>query len=488
MMYQKSGQLEVDFLDASVSLEDICREFSNIYDYEQYDISMEAIVISMEENVYGGRPNAAGLVASGAVNYVNRMHKKAWSKAGEVVGNTARGEYGIIAKAKAFASKLAKFINTVSMALNKVFATGLPLMGVIRKKATNLRDMAKTDAFKTVDGPVTIGKASKYFSLGDKIANPDELIKGLQLVHKIESDILSKEKLGKFQQLAEEVLEHYRDSIKSSKVDTVVMIMAVLATLTNPGTAVGVVLKRIFSAANPGLGGKVEKAATVAGGIYGGVGSLVLAMSGAGASTLKEMSNGRLNISTIPKFEPIYPFCTKEIEDDSELTVTKQSELLLGNQYWTVTDFVDTLQPDMKGTIGSVGAQFKSTKDKPENGELPPLSKEQIVVVCDLIEKIMTVAEQYCKQWPAQSKVYNSEYTRISDIVMTHSDDLGEGKKSATAHYVRYSYRNAMSVMLAGMWKNCFGADNQFVRYLVGLCRHLITYCNKSLEESNLDK
>ena len=92
MMYQKSGQLEVDFLDASVSLEDICREFSNIHDYEQYDISMEAIVISMEENVYGGRPNAAGLVASGAVNYVNRMHKKAWSKAGEVVGNTARGE------------------------------------------------------------------------------------------------------------------------------------------------------------------------------------------------------------------------------------------------------------------------------------------------------------------------------------------------------------------------------------------------------------
>ena len=267
MMYQKSGQLEVDFLDASVSLEDICREFSNIYDYEQYDISMEAIVISMEENVYGGRPNAAGLVASGAVNYVNRMHKKAWSKAGEVVGNTARGEYGIIAKAKAFATKLAKFINTVSMALNKVFATGLPLMGVIRKKATKLRDMAKADAFKTVDGPVTIGKASKYLSLGDKIANPDELIKGLQLVHKIESDILSKEKLSKFQQLAEGVLEPYRDSIKSSKVDTVVMIMAVLATLTNPGTAVGVILKRIFSAANPGLGGKVEKVATVAGGV-----------------------------------------------------------------------------------------------------------------------------------------------------------------------------------------------------------------------------
>ena len=103
-MYQKSGQLEVDFLDASVSLEDICREFSNIHDYEQYDISMEAIVISMEENVYGGRPNAAGLATSGAVNYVNRMHKKAWSKAGEVVGKTARGEYGIIAKAKAFAS------------------------------------------------------------------------------------------------------------------------------------------------------------------------------------------------------------------------------------------------------------------------------------------------------------------------------------------------------------------------------------------------
>lgn len=484
-MYPSAERLEIDFLDASVSLESICREFSNLTDLEHFAISQEALCVSMEENVYGGRPNAAGLVASGAINYINRMEKKAWAKAGEVVGKTASGEYNLIAKAKAFASKLAKFINTVSMALNKVFATGLPLMGVLRKKAENLRNMARSDAFQTVEGPVTVGKASKYFTLGDHIANPDELIEGLQLVAKIEADILSKDKLMKFQQLSEAVLEPYRDSIKSSKVDTIVMVMAVLATITNPGTAIGVILKRIFSAANPGLGGKVEKAATAVGGVYGGVGSLVLAMAGSGASTLKEMSNGRLNIDMIPKFGPIYPFCVKEIQDEADITFTKQSAVLLGNRYWTVTDFVDQLNPDMKGSMDSVGAEFKSTKDKVENRELQPLSKEQILIVCDLIDKLMEVAQAYCKQWPAQSKTYNAEYTRISDIVMTHSDDLGEGKKSATAHYVRYSYRNAMSVMLAGMWKNCFGADNQFVRYLVGLCRHLITYCNKSLEESN---
>jgi hypothetical protein len=208
-------------------------------------------------------------------------------------------------------------------------------------------------------------------------------------------------------------------------------------------------------------------------------------MAGSGASTLKEMSNGRMNIDMIPKFSPIYPFCVKEVQDEADLTQTKQSATMLGNRYWTVTDFVDQLNPDMKGSMDTVGAEFKTTKDKVENHELQPLSKEQILEVCDIIDKLMEVAQAYCKQWPAQSKTYNAEYTRISDIVMTHSDDVGEGKKSATAHYVRYSYRNAMSVMLAGMWKNCFGADNQFVRYLVGLCRHLITYCNKSLEESN---
>jgi hypothetical protein len=345
--------------------------------------------------------------------------------------------------------------------------------------------MARSDGFKTVENPVTVGKADKFFALGDHIAKPEELVEALRFVAKVEADILSKDKLNKFQQLSEAVLEPYRDSIKSSKVDTIVMVMAVLATITNPGTAVGVVLKRIFSAANPGLGGKVEKAATVAGGVYGGVGSLVLAMAGSGASTLKEMSNGRMNIDMIPKFSPIYPFCVKEMSDEADLTQTKQSATMLGNRYWTVTDFVDQLNPDMKGSMDTVGAEFKSTKDKVENHELQPLSKEQILEVCDIIDKLMEVAQAYCKQWPAQSKTYNAEYTRISDIVMTHSDDVGEGKKSATAHYVRYSYRNAMSVMLAGMWKNCFGADNQFVRYLVGLCRHLITYCNKSLEESN---
>ena len=484
-MYQPTERLELDFLDASVSLESVCREFSFITDLEHFSISQEALEVSMEENVYGGRPNAAGLVVSGAVNYAKRMERKAFQKAGEVAGKTARGEYGLIAKAKAFASKLAKFINTVSMALNKVFATGLPLMGVIRKKANNLRDMARSDGFKTVEKPITVGKADKFFALGDHIAKPEELVDALRFVAKVEADILSKDKLNKFQQLSEAVLEPYRDSIKSSKVDTIVMVMAVLATITNPGTAVGVVLKRIFSAANPGLGGKVEKAATVAGGVYGGVGSLVLAMAGSGASTLKEMSNGRMNIDMIPKFSPIYPFCVKEVQDEADLTQTKQSATMLGNRYWTVTDFVDQLNPDMKGSMDTVGAEFKVTKDKVENHELQPLSKEQILEVCDIIDKLMEVAQAYCKQWPAQSKTYNAEYTRISDIVMTHSDDVGEGKKSATAHYVRYSYRNAMSVMLAGMWKNCFGADNQFVRYLVGLCRHLITYCNKSLEESN---
>ena len=40
-MYQPMERLEIDFLDASVSLESVCREFSNITDLEHFSISQE---------------------------------------------------------------------------------------------------------------------------------------------------------------------------------------------------------------------------------------------------------------------------------------------------------------------------------------------------------------------------------------------------------------------------------------------------------------
>ena len=93
-MYQPTERLELDFLDASVSLESVCREFSFITDLEHFSISQEALEVSMEENVYGGRPNAAGLVVSGAVNYAKRMERKAFQKAGEVAGKAVGDAVG----------------------------------------------------------------------------------------------------------------------------------------------------------------------------------------------------------------------------------------------------------------------------------------------------------------------------------------------------------------------------------------------------------
>ena len=475
------------FDGAVTSLEAICLAFEQIANAETIDISCEAITVSLEENVYGGRPNAAALVVQGLGNKMYDRVKSGAQKIVDGVGKTARGEYGIIAKAKEFATKLAKFINTVSTAMSKVLNTGYPLMGGVRKKANKLKEMAKSDAFDDRTDKVKIAKASKFLALGNKIATPDEIIRGLDYILKMESDVLTKEKLNKFQGMSEAVLEPYRDSIKRSKVDTIVMAMAVLSTVTNPGAAVGVILKRIFQAANPGLGGKVEKAATAAGGLYGGVGSLVIAMAGGGASTLRQMSNGRLDISAIPKFQPLYPFCNKAIEDKSDLTITRRSETMLGNRYWTVTDYIDELTAEAKGSIAQVGSNFEQEKHEVAEIELPALSKAQIIHICETIDKMMEIAQGYCKEWPNFAKTYNAEYTRITDIVMTHSDDLGDDKKSATAHYVRYSYRNAMSVMLAGMWKNCFGADNQFIRFLVSLSRVLLAYCKQSLYESKED-
>jgi hypothetical protein len=467
----------VEFYNCSTEMEALVKQFNTIADLESHSVAVETLNLTYSAEIGNVISEVSEGLTNKTKNAISNAAKNTANSAAKAVTNGT-----LIEKAKQFVNKLSEFINSVSTAMSKMLASGFPLMGALKNSALSIK--ASLESAQQIEVGVRVKNANKHLIIGDSIANPVEIIKVLGYTLDIEKKVLTKSKLDDFKQLSDAVLEPFSSSIKQSKVDSVVMCIGVLSLLTNPGAVAGVVLKRLFQAANPGLGEKVEKALTLGGGVYNGIAALVVASGSASGSYLRQMQAGRLNIKDIPKFKPLYPFCTQKVEDDSALTETTESEILLGNRSWKVTDYVDQLSGDMKGGVTKVGASFKPIKSevKVEATELPPLSKEQINQICDLIIEMMNIGQTYCKAWPDYAKTYNDQYRRISDIVMTHPDSSGDENRSLTAHYVRYTYRNAMNVMLGGVWNNCFGADNQFTRYLVSLCRTLIGYCNASIK------
>lgn len=478
-----------EYMDTSLGLESLMNVFDDLVALSNFTQSMEMVSVSLEDGGPEGTQRFSDERFSGLMEGLNNKVKNSVADAGKstadkltsLVSDIGRGKYDLIEKAKLFLNKLSSIINTISTMINRLVVSGLPLMEGIKKQALKIKQRASDDGV-IFNPSVTLPNAANYLAIDNTVAKPGEIIRGLEDILAIEKTILSKDKLNKFQGITRDTLEPYRDSIRGSKVDSVVMLMAVLSTLTNPGALVGVTLKKIFQAANPGLGNSIEKGLSVGGGIYGGVGSLVLSTGAASGTYLREMSNGRLSIRDIPRFTPIYSFCTNESDRDAtSLTTTFKSARLLGNYQWAVTDYVDVLEPSIKGGVGKVGASFKQTKEDVAKGDLDGLARDEIIKICDLVIDLMANAQAYCKSWHTQAKVYNSEYHKITDIVMTYSDTDEDGKKSLTRKYVRYSYRNAMSIMLGAIWKNCFGADNTFMRYLIGLSKQLLSYCARSI-------
>lgn len=481
------------------SLEHLQQQFKDILDHHRFALSLENydledisepvnpfLDVGLEEarrdsahtSATQGISNAAvGLLRKGGTALANGSK----SAAKGIVRGGAKGTVSLVKAARKFVERMTEFINSVSTAMSKTLATGFPLMGKLQAQAMALKEQAK-QATQREDESFELKKASKFLSLGDHIASPDEIIKQLDFIDNIQKQLLDKSKLDRFKEMSERTLEPFRHSIKTSKVDPLVFSMAVLGTLTNPGVVVGVTLKKIFSAANPGVGEVLDKGAKAVGGaMTGGLGHLALAMGTSAGPVLKELSAGRLNISAIPNFQPLYPFCKDKETMKGGLVVQYKSGVLLGNRQWSVKDYTDQLTADVKGSVHKLGSKFEAVGEKIDTNTVKTLSPEQVVEICDRVSNMMVNLRAYCKQWPAYAKTYNTQYRQISDIVMTYEPDAQDEKKSLTVRYIRYSYRNAMNIMLGGIWNNCFGSDNQFIRYLVSLSRTLLIYCQQSM-------
>lgn len=491
------------FESEASSLEQLQQQFADILDHHRFSLSFEQYDLDDQDDVnpflgVGLEETRDGYASTSASQpYKNAavgLLKKGGSAlasgskalAKGAVKGAAKGSVSLVKAARKFVERMTEFINSVSTAMSKTLNTGYPLMGKLLSQAKAIGERAQ-NAKSIEEESFELKKAAKFLSLGDGIADPDTIIKQLQLLDEMQKQLMGKEKLGQFKEISQRTLEPYRNSIKSSKVDPLVFSMAVVGALTNPGVIAGVFLKKIFSAANPGLGEVADKGAKAVGGVLtGGLGALALAMGTSSGPILKELSAGRLSISSIPKFQPVYSFCRDKEEVEGGLVVSYHSPVVLGNYRWTVKDYTDQVTSEVKGSVHRLGAKFKAGGSKVDTNTVKTLSPEQATEICALVSSIMLNLQAYCKQWPAYAKTYNELYRQISDIVMTYEPDESDEKKSMVGRYIRYSYRNAMNSMLGGIWNNCFGSDNQFIRYLVGLCRTLLVYCQKSLviEES----
>ena len=492
--YVDTGLLQLN--QVSQELMSLYHQFDTVLDQDRMDMILDNDVEEIDANPFlasmeEARETYASTSSVGAYNTVaSGLVNKTKNAVVSGVKGTAKGAVkvakpvtgGLIKLARVFMEKIAELMNSVSTMISKLLVTGYPLMGKLVKQAQELQVLATKHGQREQD-VFELKKASKFLMVGDSIGDPSTIIKQLSMVNEIQQTILSREKLERFKDLSTATLEPYRSSIQTSKADTVVFLIAVLGTLLNPGVVVGTVLKKIFSAANPGLGQKLDIAAKGIGGAYYGAGALAIATGTTSATYLKQMQAGRLNISGLPRFQPIYPFCNVEVPGkDGSFFITRKSETLLGNRQWLVKDYRDSLTADMKGSVQKVGARFEPVKVEASTNTVKTLSPNEVKAICDLVIEIIGNAQAYCKQWPAYAKTYNGLYRKVSDIVMTYEPPADDDKKTLTSRYIRHSYRNAMNIMLGGIWTNCFGSDNQFVRYIVGLCRTLLIYCRESLD------
>lgn len=487
----------LSFSTESYSLESVCRELGHILDQHNQTLSIESIggLIDIEpdevDNPFMGigmeevRENAnhttyaagLGAVAQGLANKTLRGGAKVVKATPGVVGKIG---INLAKLAKAFIEKMTTFINTISTGLSKTLATGYPLMGALIKQANNIK--GSLESSRSIEAQSFEMKKAMVISIDGEIPDPKTIINNLHLINEIQKTVLSRQKLDNFQNLTMQFLQPYRSTIEKQKVDPLVMTMAVIGLMTNPGQMAGAVLKKLFSAANPGLGQKIDVAATLGGSVFGGTAGLILGLGNSSASVIKQLQVGKLNISAIPKFHPFYPFCDKAQKDNDSLYITYKSPLLLGNNQWICKDYNDSLQPETKGSVGRVGAKFVGIKEAVDTNTVKTLSPQEAGEICDTVIAILANAQAYCKQWPSYSKVYNGLYNEINSIVMTKESKDENGKFDVVVPYIRYSYRNALNVMLGSIWKNCFGSDNTFVRYLVSICRFLLQYCQQSLE------
>ena len=391
----------------------------------------------------------------------------------------------IIKKVGAFLDSVAKTLNVVAMTLNKLLASGFPLFNSIIKKAIEIKERARA---ASEDKDLTVSGKFKSLKLGNSIASTETIVEQFEKLDHISKVLLDKGKLNQFENIASNTLEPFRGNIKSKKTDEVVFVLGVLACLTNPAVPVGLVLKKLAGALAPNTVGKVVDIAQIATGIglskaiIGGMAGVIPTMGAMGTSMVRDFQNGRLRLSTMPKYSEVYTFCEQNKPDPLSMFLTYSSPVLLGNKHFVVKEYKEEIHGKVHGSASNIGAQFTDVKVSKETEEsegktetLKAFTPEQISVLCDHIISIFDFAKVYARSFPAYYRSYNKMYKQVSDIVMSYDDDRLRGV------YIRHSYRNAMNLILDSMWKNCFGSDNKFLRYLMSVSKDTLKYCEQSL-------
>lgn len=372
-------------------------------------------------------------------------------------------------------------LNAVAMTLGKLLLSGEPLVNGIIKRATTLKERAKKGII--VDSDVNVVKL-KHLVLKDDRPTNKELVEGFKFLNGITKNNISTSKLTKFAELTNNVLEPFRHNVKTKRTDQLVATIGILSIVTNPVVPVGIILKKLGGAATPGIGKAVDLV-TLATSIncpttlLKGLFKTLPTLGVTGDSLIKQLNVGKLDVSILPHYGDIYPFCKDELKGKNPLMTYKRSPVLLGNAFFEVNDYSNTVQGNSKLSYNSTGARFGKL-DKLKRPPVPTmeaLNRNDIVVLCDYIIESLTYVKEYNKAFTSFYKTYNLLYREISDLVMSNTD------QSYVGMYVRYSYRNALNLMLDSMWKNCFGSDNKYIRHLLAVSKDTLQYCEASITD-----
>lgn len=391
----------------------------------------------------------------------------------------------IINKAGAFIDWIAQFLNKVGTIINKLLMTGLPLFNGLIKRAIKIRDIAKNQ--KETPNLETLSLKIMY---RDKVVTPDILTEQFDLLKDISTTLLSKDKLDQFSTISQNVLEPFRGNLKSGKTDELVFIAGVLGFLTSPVVRVGKLLKGLSSVIAPNAVGATTdvvdftNSSGISKTLLSGMANVFSSIGDTGSGIIKNFKNGKLDLSLLPKYSDVYSFCEQNKPDPLSMFVTYSSPLLLDNQMFVVKQYKNEIHGEMQGSVSDIGAKFTSVKfkkDKESSKEAKALEANQIVGICENIIEIFEAAKIYAKSFPVFYKTYTRLYKQISDIVMSYDD------KRLRGVYVRHCYKNTMSMILGSMWRNCFGSDNRFIRYMLSISRSTLKYCEQSLNKGIAD-
>lgn len=371
-----------------------------------------------------------------------------------------------------FLTRVASTIQKTNEMIKGLIRSGLPIFKKRLVRFTHLLDQINRAEFKTQKFEDRSVESLLTNHAG--LITTNDLIKGLEQISTYSQHILGDEKNRLFVEFSDRMLEPFAHSIQTSKTDNLVVGLGVISMLLNPTIIVGEVLKKLFNQTVPYINQGVDIATAGT-----SLRSLVSAVTTLGAhttTTLRNWSNQQMDISEVPKYRAMYPFCKNEVKPkEPSIIQLYRSPTMLKGAYWEVCDYVDVLFPKQKGSVLKPGAQFKTQKYKLTKREIKPLTKTEVQKVLSLSIESLKAVIAYCNDWGSRAETYQKQYRSITTIVMNKGED------NFRHAYIRHTYQSAMTGLLTGIWQKCYGSDMRFIHYINDITNGVSKYCDHSL-------